>query len=613
MFIEPEDPAPLALRNRLRPLFVVLALAFLILLGRLWQLQVMRGRTYLARTVSNVVHERFLPAVRGRITDRNGVPLAENRAAFTIYAAKEAINDAHFSQLVALLSLSTDEASGLRRRLDEAPPRARIALLDDVNRDRASLLQQHRFELPGIEVTYATRRSYPKGELAAHLLGYLAAPTEADLAKWKETGVTSESLVGRAGIEYTWEDQLHGHPGRERFAVDARGKRLSPDVVDGLIAGARVTEPVPGSTIVLTIDADLQAAAEKAIARYAAAAVVIVDVQTGDLLTVASRPTFEPNIMSNAPSRDAYAALADDPRRPFLNKATRVTFPPGSVFKFVTAAAALENKMASPSETFTCHGGYELSGRRFRCTAAHGKLDMEGAFQHSCNVYFWELAARVGLDEISKTANEFGFGISPNTGLGGDASGRIPTRAWYEERGAYVAGYATNAATGQGDVEVSVLQVALAYAAIAADGRVMVPQIVRRVDGADGEAVLTFEPRVAHQAMISPATLAILRRGLWATVNKPGGTAYGTATSNVVGIGGKTGTAEVRRTTSDDTGLPGWDRNTSHAWFAGYAPFDNPKIAIAVLVEHGGPGGRIAAPVAKQIIEAWAAGRRQPP
>jgi penicillin-binding protein 2 len=392
--------------------------------------------------------------------------------------------------------------------------------------------------------------------------------------------------------------------------VDARGQRLDDKTAATVIQGPRVVGAVPGANVVLTVDAELQRMAEKAVAHVPAASVVIVEPRTGKLRAVVSRPSFDPNVMTGHLTKQEYEFLKSDPRKPFIDKALRATYPPGSVFKFATALAALEDHHAQEDEQIFCGGEYQLSGTTFRCNAAHGKQDLIGAIQHSCNIYFWKLAERIGLDRISETARTFGFGVPTNLGLNGDAGGRIPTRTWYEHElhVGYKIGYATNAATGQGDVEVTPLQMAMAYSAIANGGTLWVPQIVERIEASDGGEITSPEPKIARDIKISADALDIWRRGMWKVTNEAGGTAFDHGYVGRVPVMGKTGTAEIktkRKKEPDERKLDDWHPTRSHAWFAGYAPADDPEIVIIVMIEHGGSGGRVAWPIAKDILEGY--------
>jgi len=605
-------PALPELHRRLKWVALVGLIGLLVLVGRLWQLQVMRGDSYFERTVSNVVKERYLPSVRGKILDRKGVALADNRPAFNIYATPKQLTSDVRAELVRMLGLSDDEIVKLGERLavgTRRDPKTPVLILEDQGRDRAALVEQSLTRLPGVEVHHEPYRYYPQGDLAAHLIGYMTQMTSSEVDKLGNQGYDQSELVGRYGLESAWENYLRGKKGVEHYAVDAKGNRLDDKTAQTLITGERVIGAVPGANLVLTIDADLQRIAEKAVAHMPAAAVVIVEPKTGKIRALVSKPSFDPNVMTGHLTRAEETLLLSDPRKPFVDKALRASYPPGSVFKFVTALAALEDGQAAEDETIFCTGVYQLSNTSFRCNGAHGKMDLVKAIQHSCNVYFWELAQRIGIDRIAELARSFGFGTPTNLGINGDAGGRIPTKAWYEEKqGRYRVGYATNAATGQGDVEVTVLQTAMAYATLANGGTLFVPQVVERVEATDGRTIVAYQPKVAHDVKIPPDALEIWRRGMWKATNEAGGTAFDHGHLEIVPVMGKTGTAEIRtrrKKEEEERDVEGYHPTRSHAWFAGWAPAEDPEIAIVVFIEHGGSGGRVAWPIAKHILESY--------
>jgi penicillin-binding protein 2 len=606
-------PALPELHRRLKWVALGVIVAVFALVGRLWQLQVMRGESYYERTVSNVVKERYLPSVRGKILDRKGIALADNRPAFNIYATPKQWKPETRAELARLLGLSDDELIKIDERLalgKKRDAKRPMLVLEDQGRDRAALVSQMLSRLPGVEVQHEPYRYYPQGDLAAHLIGYMTQMTAAEADKLVNQGYDTSELVGRYGLEAAWENYLRGKKGIERFAVDARGQRLDEKTAAGLIDGERVVGAVPGANLILTVDAELQKLSEKAVSNVPAAAVVILEPKTGKIRAVVSKPSFDPNVMTGHLTRAEETLLLNDPRKPFIDKALRATYPPGSVFKFVTALAALEDGQAAEDESIFCTGVYELSGTNFRCNSSHGKLNLIQAIQRSCNVYFWTLATqRIGLDRIAEVARLFGFGAPTNLGLNGDAGGRIPTKAWYEQQGRYKIGYATNASTGQGDVEVTVIQTAMAYAALANGGTLFVPQVVERVESSAGRQIVAYEPKVARDIKIPSDALDIWRRGMWKATNEPTGTAFDHGYVSHVDVMGKTGTAEIRtkarKKEEDERDIDNWNPARSHAWFAGWAPAQDPEIAIVVFVEHGGSGGKIAWPIAKRIIEGY--------
>jgi penicillin-binding protein 2 len=598
------------LHKRLKWVAIVVIAAFALLVGRLWQLQVIRGDSYYERTVSNVVKERYLPSVRGKILDRKGVALADNRPAFNIYATPKLLDPDAKAELVRMLGLSDDEMAKLDERIavgQKRDPKEPILILEDQGRDRAALVEQARARLPGVEVHHEPYRYYPQGDLAAHLVGYMTQMTADEADRLSAQGYDSSDLVGRYGLESAWENYLRGKRGVERYAVDARGQRIDNATVDSLIHGERVTEAVPGANLILTIDSDLQKLAEKAVTHVAASAVVVVEVKTGKVRAIVSKPSFDPNVMTGHLTKAEYTLLMQDPRKPFIDKALRATYPPGSIFKFVTTIAALEDGQAAEDETMFCPGIFNLSGTNFRCHGYHEKVDLLRAIQKSCDVYFWNLATRIGLDRIAEVAHQFGLGTPTNLGINGDSGGRIPTKEWYEKNGRFMVGYAINAAIGQGDVEVTPIQMAMAYAALANGGQVFVPQVVERVESFEGRTIVSYDPKVAHVAKVPVDAVETWKKGMWLVNNEKGGSAFDHGHSDVVTVMGKTGTAEVKKHHKDaeDKERDKWNPNASHAWFAGWAPAEDPELAIIVLVEHGGGGGANAWPIAQRILDGY--------
>jgi penicillin-binding protein 2 len=580
----------------------VVVVAFLLLLGRIWQLQVVRGEDYYERSANNFLAEDFIPAVRGKIKDRLGNTLVDNRPSFNVYAIPRYFTPQAHQALVQLLGLDAMTQSRLQAKLTRAKGRKEpVLLLEDVGRDQLALIEQSRSELPGVEVRDVPHRNYLYGTVAAHVLGYLNQITEEELEARRDEGYDDGDYVGRYGIEKEWEHFLRGKRGIERYVVDAKRRRKSDAEAEQLIEGARFEPPVPGHDVVLTLDADLQRMAEKALGNHPAGGVAVIDVSTGRILALVSKPAFDPNVMTGHLTREEAAAMSADPYKPFLDKTLRQHYYPASTFKFVTMLAALEDNVVHAEDPLTCHGSHEVGKRVFHCNKTHGKITLIQALSQSCNVYFWTLSEKIGIDRIAAVAREFGFDKPTGLGLNGDVPGRIPDQAWYQKKGGYRIGYALNTAIGQGDVEVTVVQLALAYAALANGGNLWVPQIVERVESASGQVIAEYPPTLRRKVHISARALREVARGLWGTVNDPHGSAY---THRIPGIeaAGKTGTAQVRKLTKQSAG--GWDPFRDHAWFAGYYPASDPEIAVVVLIEHGGKGGQVAAPVAMEVFRA---------
>lgn len=604
------------LRHRAGALVAVVALALLLLIGRLWQLQVIRGDDYYDKARSNVVKTQRPPAVRGRIFDRRDRALADSRPSFDIAIDPSEVGPEQLESVLAELDLDSDEAGEIRRRLDRARERGvrePVVVLERQSHERAAAIRQIRYRYTGLEVIDGSTRVYPNGELAAHLLGYLNQPTALELRKLPSEIYQLGDVIGRFGLERRYEAYLRGKRGIERYLVNARGERVEgvPGELEELIGGEAFIAPDPGHDLHLSIDLDLQRAAEEALSRRAAGAIAVIEVATGRVLALVSKPSFDPNAMTGGLSLAQETELYADPRRPFIDKTLRQHYPPGSTFKLFTAIAALESGKLSPSDRFSCGGAHEQGGRVFHCTSSHGSLDLAGAIQRSCNIYFWKVAERVGLDQIAATARAFGFGDVTGLDLNDEVPGRIPDSSYYEERGGYTIGYALNAAVGQGDVAVTVLQLAVAYAAIANGGTLYLPQVVDRIESVAGTTIASYQPIVKREIDLSLATRAVISRGTYMAVNKLGGTAYRYAgpgrpeADGGVVMAGKTGTAQVRSRRVAKGQYEGWHPHQHHAWFAGFAPADKPEISIVVLIEHGGSGGREAGPVARQVVDAY--------
>ncbi len=586
---------------------------------RLYQLQIVRGLGYHTQTIRNVVHEKYVAPTRGDIYDRNGEKLATNRPTFTIVVTPKQFTQQTRRSFVRLLGLTRHEMEVITKKVDkvDAQSMTPIPVWSDralqssekarqIARDRAATIAQEKHRLPGVSVRAGWFRHYPEGPMAAHLVGYVSQLRSKEYNACKNMGCRLQDVTGRVGVERWFEKYLHGRGGRELYATNAKGRRLGIEDEKRLVAGQQWTEPIAGHDVWLTLDVRLQRAAETASSHQSAVAVVVVDIHSGDILALVSRPGFDPNKLAHRLSHIEYDLLTRDPRKPFLDKTLRQHYAPGSTFKFVPALAALADGVIDKSDKQYCPGYHTFGGQKFRCTSRHGSVDLETAIKKSCNVYFWKLAEVVGLDRIADVATDFGFGVTSGVGTDGEVSGRIPTIDWYKKQvGRYAGGHALNAATGQGDVEVTVVQLAMAYAALVNGGELLEPHIVRSLRATNGTEILQYKKKVRWKVSVDPENIQALKRGMWKVVNAPGGTAR-RAKSSVITIAGKTGTAQVRRKAQEKPNFEGWHPHRDHAWFAGYAPAGDPEVVVVVLVEHGGSGGVEAAPIAKTILEEYA-------
>ena len=596
------------LNRRLRLMAWLCVAAFLVLAGRLWQLQVLQGELYFRKSADNFVKDIEIPALRGQVRDHKGRVLADNRAAYNVYVTPRFLTAESLEKLRGYLGLTEAQAAAINTRAREtrglARFRAQIAV-EDVSREQMALVATNRQNLPGVQIEAVPRRVYPLGVSASHVLGYINEISAAELGSRRDQGYRSGDLIGRTGLERQWEGYLRGTPGYERVVVDAKGQRKSPEETRELLQTPRRQDPIPGSNIVLSLDADLQRLAERAFRRYPSGAAVVVDVETGRLLAMVSKPGFDPNLLSGRLTFAEEARLNQDPYRPRLDKTLREHYYPGSTYKVVSAIAALEEGVITPEERAQCKGYHELGRRWFRCSKFHGRVNMYEALAQSCNVYFYKLGERVGMDRIAKYAREFGLGEPTGLGLNGEVPGFIPTQGWYREHapGGFRLGYTLNATIGQGSTKVTVLQLAMLYATIANGGKLYLPQLVERIDTAAGAPVQEFPPRLRRRVAVKPNHLEALQRALAGTTHEKG-TAYD-ARLRTIEVSGKTGTAQVRKMGKvrsegrDQFGMG------DHAWFVGFAPTRRPEIAVVVLVEHGGLGGHVAAPVAMEIMRGY--------
>lgn len=584
--------------------------AFALLAARLWQLQVLEGDRYYRRSADNFVKQAELPATRGHVADRKGRVLIENRPRYNVYLTPRFVTDDGLARLARHLQMTDDQREALKARLQEKKGAERlrqVLAFDDVTRDQMGAIESDQAQLPGVAVVAVAHRVYPFGHLASHVLGYMNQVSGEELARQRGLGYRSGDFVGRAGIERQWEPYLRGKDGFERMVVDAKGhvkSDLEPREIESLVGGAARREPEPGDNLVLTIDVELQRAMQRALARHRSAAAILVDVHSGRVLALASHPDFDPNVMTGRLTRAEAERLQTDPFRPMVNKAVQENYFPASTFKIIPAIAALEDKLVNESEKVLCHAAYRMPGHTYRCMKTHGPMNLHQAIVQSCNIYFYHLAERVGLDRLARWAREFGLGAATGIGLPGEASGFMPTLEYYKKHGGFRIGYTLNTAIGQGSTKTTVVQLALAYAAIANGGDLFVPQLVDRVETPSGKLVQSFPPRVRHHIALSQGTLASLRSALCGVVNELKGTAFTARDTTIHGeVCGKSGTAQLRRNRRGQAG--GWSTENDHAWFAGYAPAHDPEVAVVVLVEHGGLGGHVAGPTAVQILKAY--------
>jgi penicillin-binding protein 2 len=586
------------LRRRFYVLSLFVAGFFLLLLGRLWYLQVAHSDEYASLSDRNRTRLIPISPPRGTIFDRNGELLVENRPSFSVALIRQEIEDPD-RLLLRLHTLLGVPYADLQRKytlLKRYPPYLPAPLVNDISRDAMEILQENDLDLPGVLIKVVPMRTYTQGERGAHLFGYTGEISEKDLQDPQFVGYRPGDVVGKTGLEKHLENELRGISGERRVEVDAHGRELRQ--LQGVA-------PIPGKKVYLSIDSQLQKVAEEAFGEESGAAVAI-DVETGEILAMASRPTFDPALFSGGISLKEWSTLRDDPLKPMQNRAISGQYPPGSTFKLVTAIAALRNGAATPETTVHCDGSITIGKNKqvIRCwkRSGHGSVDLRRAIKESCDVWFYEVGLKLGIDKLAATALEMGMGQNYDFPLDSVKKGLIPTKEWKKKRfnQGWFNGETAIAAIGQGYVLTTPLQLAVMTAAVANGGKVLRPQVVKRIEDLGGRVIFTATPEPFSTLDLPPGMFRAVRQGMEAVVHEGGGTG---AACRIPGlrVAGKTGTAQVIQSkTAVASGDPKNLRD--HALFVAYAPADKPKIAVAVIVEHGGHGGSAAAPVARAIF-----------
>ena len=582
--------------------FVVGAIFFLLLL-RLWHLQILSADDY--RSMSENNRLRFVPvaASRGAIMDRSGKVLVSNRPSFSLAVVPQEVKDkdALLDRLARLLGL---ERAELEERWKKITGRAKyypVVLASNISRDQVEIIEENRLRLPGVEIEMKPVREYSSNLLAAHLLGYIGEISDDEMDKQGYEEYNPGDYVGKNGIERSWEHELHGNDGGRQLEVDARGRVLRT---------VSESRPTVGNSVVLTIDAAVQKQAEKAFGDQAGAAVAL-DVNSGEVLAFVSTPSFDPALFSGKLPADVWKSYLDDKRHPLENKALTGQYPPGSTFKIITALAGLENGLINDSTSVNCSGSYELGGSVFKCWNKHGHgiTSLKKSLRESCDVYYYMLGERLGVDLIAKTAQKFLLGAPLGIGLNNEKPGLIPTAEWKQKRFGkrWFHGETLPVAIGQGYVLMTPIQMASMIATVANEGTVYRPFLVKRIVDTDGKPLKEFKPEIIGRTGISADKFRLVKQGLFAVVNEPGGTG-GMARLYDVRVAGKTGSSQVVKLRDSQRGTPYQFRD--HALFVAFAPYDKPEIAVAVVVEHGEHGGSAAAPIAARILRAYFDGKK---
>lgn len=587
------------LRARTKVLYFILILAFLGLGSRLLFLQVVQGERYVFLSENNRVRIKRVPGTRGMVFDRQGQLLVDSRPSFDLLFVPEDAQDAEVTlrHLARYLGRPEEELLAI---VEENKTRAAfddIVLGKDVDWATVVAVESHQLDLPGVTLRVRPRRSYANGPVAAHVLGYLGEIGPKQLKLLKDQGYALGDEIGQYGLEKRWETLLRGQSGGQQFEVDALGRRIRVlhEVAD-----------IPGYTVHLTLDREVQETAYEAL-QGKEGTIVAIDVNTGAIVAMVSTPAFDPNSFARGIKAEDWRTLIKDRLRPLSNRSTQGQYPPGSTFKIIMAIAGLEEGLVQPDSQIFDPGYLVFGNRTFRDWKKHGHgyVDLHKGIVESCDVYFYHLGQRIGVDRIAKWSRAFGLGEKSGIALDEEKSGLIPDTQWKRKRyrQPWYPGETLSIAIGQGYLTVTPLQMANMMAAVANGGTLYRPRIVSRVESVDGATVHEYGPEKIRTIDLKKTTLERVHKALADVVRSATGTGGG-ARSAMVAIAGKTGTAQViemKGAYLKSEQLSYFNRD--HAWFVAYAPVENPKIALAVLVEHGGHGGSAAAPLAKKVIE----------
>ncbi|MFO8088858.1 MAG: penicillin-binding protein 2 [Desulfatiglandaceae bacterium] len=581
---------------------IAVMLVFAVLVLRLWFMQIFNGPEYRDKSEGNRIRLQSIPPFRGMIYDRNGSVLVDNRPAFDLNVIPEEVSDPD-KLLESLSSLIPLDVEGARRVLNKGRksyPFKAVCLRSDLSRDHIAVLETHGFNLPGVLISVRPQREYVHGDFASHVLGYLGEINREELRSGDFSGVRAGDSIGKAGVEMVWQSLLQGIRGGKQVEVDASGRVLR-------IFSRK--QAVPGSAVHLTIDSKLQSVAEQNL-RGKMGAAVAMDPHTGAILAMVSSPSFDPNCFASGIKESEWRRISSSSRFPLQNRATSGQYPAASVFKIIMAVAALEEGVIEPAEKIFCNGLFRIGDASFRCwkRRGHGKIDLYHALVESCDVYFYKVGMRLGVDKIADWSRRFGLGSRTGFELGGEKPGLVPTDEWKRDRFgvSWQAGETVSLSIGQSFLLVTPLQVCSMMSTLFNGGILYRPQITKLV-GTPEEAIYSFKPEEASRINVSGETLSLVRKALVGAVNDRGGTGRQARLEQTT-VAGKTGTAQVvaldrSKLLETEGDIP--ERFRDHAWFAAAAPAVDPRIVVAVLVEHGGHGGSSAAPIAREMIKTY--------
>jgi len=597
-----KDKEPTELKRRIFIAAVIVIGAFFILAVRFWYLQVKEATYYRELSQNNSVRLIKAVAPRGIVYDAEGLKIAENRPGFDLYVVPEDVKDWHKIKetLKRLIDLDPAEIDEKLQKAKGRPKFQAIALKDDLSWDETVKIESYKFELQGLMLDVSPKRSYLYAEATAHLMGYLGEISEKELDDLDEGEKYGPGdLIGKYGLEKSYEKDLKGIDGGKEIEVDAMGRKIQ--VINW-------SPPYPGNNIKLTIDMRAQLAAWQALKDHAGAAVAM-DPKTGRILAMVSTPSFDSNALSTKISAKDWKAIIENPLNVLMNRVLQAQYPPASTFKPIHAAAALQDKVITPATLIYSGPSFRYAGHDYRDwqVKGHGTINVHRAIVESSDTFFYQVGLKFGIDRLAEYVKTFGFGKKTGIGLLNEKAGIVPDSAWKKKAYGvkWYEGETISVSVGQGYMLTTPLQLVNAYAAIANGGTLHEPFVVDEITSPTGKVLGRYEPKEIGKVAISEEVLAYIRDALKGVVNEEKGTASSLKSANLK-IAGKTGTAQVARLIKRTKNISSIAyKYRDHAWFAGFAPYDDPKIVVVVLVEHGGFGASAAVPVAREIFKAY--------
>ncbi len=565
------------MQKRIFYLKIFFLVCFFILTVRLFCLQVINGKLYRIKSEKNRIRLKEIPAYRGRILDRNGMVLVDNRPFYSLCVIPEEVPDVSelFNKLSRIIDIPSERLKKIFFKKKTLPFKP-VCIKKGLTLDEVAKIESNIFLLPGVMIKVEERRNYIYHEMLAHVLGYMSSDGK-----------------GRCGIEKRWDKFLKGIPGGMQIEADAVGRTVK-------VISKRL--PVPGADVYLNIDIRIQKKAQQLL-KGKKGAIVVMNPKDGEVIAIASSPSFDPNLFIDGIDIKTWNRLRNSKDCPFQNRAISGLYPPGSLFKVIVAYAGLKEGIITPKKTFFCKGSFFYGDREYRCwkKGGHGNVNLHRAIKESCDIYFYNLGKMLGIKKIAYYAKMFGLGEETGIDIGGEKKGIVPTAEWKKKRFGipWQSGETLSVSIGQSYLLVTPIQIAVMYSALFNGGILYKPRITRLIKTADGKVLYRFRPEIKRRLNLDERHVREIRKALVAVVNEANGTGRRARIRGIT-VAGKTGTAQLIEHRRDEE-----ISIKDHAWFVGIAPAEDPTVVVVVIIENGGHGGESAAPVAREIIKEY--------